>query len=88
MWKPQISLMSISKGRIETMATAPIKQSTAPRDGDRPRATLDPAPAANTGSHHGEGRLQGLIAKRLACRDRSCAGRRNQTLMIERLSLL
>ena len=63
------------------MATATIKQSTAPRDGDRPRATPDPAPAANAGSHQGEGCLQGLIAKRLAAATEAALDGPNQTLM-------
>jgi hypothetical protein len=62
------------------MATA-TKQSAAARDGDRPRATPVPAPAASTGSHHGEGRLQGLIAKRLAAATQAALDGPNQTLM-------
>jgi hypothetical protein len=63
------------------MATATIKQSKAPRDGGRRRATPDPAPAANTGSHRDEGRLQGLIAKRLAAATEAALDGPNQTLM-------
>jgi 1-acyl-sn-glycerol-3-phosphate acyltransferase len=63
------------------MATANIKQSAAPRDGNRSRATPDPPSAASTGSHHGEGRLQGLIAKRLTAATEAALNGPNQTLM-------
>ncbi len=66
---------------FETMATAPIKQSTASRNDDRPRATPDPTPTAKTGRGQPQGWLEGLIAKRAAAATETALDGPNQTFM-------
>jgi 1-acyl-sn-glycerol-3-phosphate acyltransferase len=64
------------------VATATKKQSTAAHNGDRPRATPDPAPVAKKAeSRQPTGGLQGLIAKRVAAATEGALAGPNQTLM-------
>ncbi len=63
------------------MATTTIKQSTASQNGDRPRATPNPAPVANAATRPPPGGLQGLIAKRVAAATEGALDGPNQTLM-------